>query len=785
MASVSFWAHSENGNGLGVREPLSEHLKHVAASAEEFAAAFGAARQGYLAGVLHDLGKYAEKFQKYLKKQLPRAGDHWSAGSLLALKFGGDYGLYPALAIEGHHAGLSFLKEPGQFWNELVNRLRNADEVTHSRVDELFKQFSADGLSVPKVENGFSLNQRHLVAAMLDLRMLFSTLVDADYLETEAHFEGDAQTPRRPRPSGPPLDHKRAIQALEDYLQELRKSQATDPLNSLRDELQARCREMAGQPPGAYTLSAPTGLGKTLAMLTFALYHAQAHNLRRIIVVMPYINIIDQTVQIYRRIFSPERGFPEGFVLEHHSGYEDRLSGKKDVEDSLERLLAENWDAPIIVTTNVQFFESLFANGPSRCRKLHRVARSVILFDEVQTLPVHLAVATLAALSRLTEREGPYRCTCVFATATQPAFNVLHQRVQQFAPAGWLPTELVADAERFFQATAHRVKTTWRYEEPVRLDELAQELARHQQVMCIVNLKRHAVELFRHLSECLSERERPSLLHLSTALCPRHRHDVLAEINRRLAGQKPLRLIATQCVEAGVDLDFPVVYRALAPLEAVAQAAGRCNRHGRRTAGTLVVFTPWDEKNLYPPGYESAAEATSYYLKQLHRSDPAKLATLLSDPGSIRRYFELFYTVQGYTDPNASLDQERELLQAIGAGDFEVVAKSYQLISRQSLRILVPYERALFDGLLEDLRNGQRGPGWLRQWCRRAAQITVEIFPPKADSSNWNYLEPIEFFPSRGRSRAETHWYRLLPSLPYHTQLGLVFPEEDSVSFIV
>lgn len=784
MAIVNFWAHSANGDGRGIPESLAEHLRRVATCAAEFAGAFGADRQACLAGILHDVGKYAEKFQKYLLQQLPRAGDHWSAGSLLALKFAGDYGLYPALAIEGHHSGLSLLKERRQFWNELVNRLRNANGVTHSRVDELFRRFSDDGLSVPKVENGFSLNQRHLVAAMLDLRMLFSALVDADFLETEAHFEGDAQTPRRPRPSGPLLDHTRAIRALEDYLEELRRSHPTDPLNSLRDELQTRCREIAGGAPGAYTLSAPTGLGKTLAMLTFALYHARAHNLRRIIVVMPYINIIDQTVRIYRRIFSPERGFPEGFVLEHHSGHDEPLD-EGETEGSLRRLLAENWDAPIIVTTNVQFFESLFANGPARCRKLHRIARSVILFDEVQTLPVHLAVATLAALSRLTERTGPYGCTCVFATATQPAFTVLHQRVQKFAPAGWQPTELIPEAEKFFRATAHRVKTTWRHEEPVHLADLAQELAQHRQVMCIVNLKRHAVELFRHLKECLPAGEQPSLLHLSTALCPLHRRDVLAEINRRLADQRPLRLVATQCVEAGVDLDFPVVYRALAPLEAIAQAAGRCNRHGRRSAGTLVVFTPIDEKNLYPPGYESAAEATLYYLKQLRREDPAKLAALLSNPDGIRRYFEVFYSVQGYANPQAILAEERELLDAIGAGDFEVVAKCYRLISQRSLHVLVPYERSLFEGLLDEVRNNPGKPGWLRRWCRRATQITVEIFPPKADSSNWNHLEPIEFFRSRGPSRVEATWYRLLPSLAYDPQLGLVFPEEDNLSFIV
>jgi len=783
VSDTGFRAHSANANGQGVSESLRDHLEYVAKHAEDFAKAFGAGDQARLAGLLHDVGKYADKFQRYLDGELSRAGNHWSAGSLLALKFAKELGVYPAMAIEAHHSGLTwFPPSYEELWNTLCQCLRDSAQVTDSKAGELFKRFSADGLSLPSVSNGLLPKWKHLVAEMLDVRMLFSTLVDADYLETEAHFEGDLQNPRRPRPDGPRLDCAAAIRALDDYLQSLRDQRKDDPLSSLRDELQTRCREMAEQPQGLYTLSAPTGLGKTLAMLTFALHHAQKHGLRRIILVMPYINIIDQTAQIYREIFSPEKGFPEDFVLEHHS-LQDELPESESDEKSLRRLLVENWDAPIILTTNVQFFESLFANRSSRCRKLHRVAKSVILFDEVQTLPTHLAVVTLAALSWLTDKDGPYQTTAVFATATQPAFTALHERVEKYAPAGWRPVEIVSQADRFFRATAHRVEVSWRGDEPLTLATLAGELAQHPQVMCIVNLKRHAMELFRQLRACLPEEEQEWLLHLSTSLCPLHRRQVLERINEGLNNRAPLRLVATQCVEAGVDLDFPVVYRALAPLEAIAQAAGRCNRHARQATGKLVIFTPVDDRDPYPPGYGKAAQATLYYLKQLRGDNRSKLATLLSDPDGITEYFRLLYSLQGYIDPREAVEDETEILSAIQSGNFEDAAKCYRLIPQRTIHLLVPHDRTLFESLISEIEANKGKPGWIRHWCRRAVQITVEIFRPKGTSPHWVHLWPIEFFPSRRSSSVETDWYYLAPSLEYDPRLGLVFPEDD-MSFV-
>lgn len=783
MATPEFWAHSANQQGVGIPEPLREHLSRVACRAEEFASAFGAEQQANLAGVLHDIGKYNDRFQKYLRGEINRAGDHWSMGSLLALFFAKELGACPALAIQAHHSGLSALAfDWQQYWNDLSNYLRRSEIAFNNlRADILVQRLREDGLSIPSVANGLVVNGEHPVSEMLDVRMLFSALVDADFLETEAHFEGDAATPRRPRPSGPILDIDKAIAAFEEYVCEIQRLRGDDPISSLRNELQDICRQAAAAPQGLFTLSAPTGMGKTLAMLAFALYHARQHALRRIILVMPYLSIIDQTAKVYRKIFSPDSGFAENFVLEHHSladaGGVWREGKDQSDGEELSRLLAENWDAPIILTTNVQFLESLFSHKPSRCRKLHRMARSVVLFDEVQTLPLDLTIPTLAALSHLASTR--YRATIVFATATQPAFSHLHDTVKAWAPGGWQPQEIVRDAHRFFQAMGTRVHLDWRHQTPVPLAELGEELAQYEQVLCIVNLKRHAVQLFQSLKECLPPQEQESLFHLSTSMCPLHRQDVLRQITSRLAENRPIRLISTQCVEAGIDLDFPIVYRALGPLEAIAQAAGRCNRHARRPTGRVVVFKPADEHGIYPPGYESATSATELFLSRTNLEKSLEEINLFADPEEIRKYYVLLYTLKG--------QQEDELVQSLKAGDFEKVAELYRLIKSPQFNVFVPYIEALYQELrdeLEKLIGAQSAtPSAVRRWRRRASPMAVNCWPPARGSSHWNALQPIYFWKNKYSSPV-TDWYLLLPSAEYDQQLGLLFPEESS-SFIV
>lgn len=768
-----FLAHSCNDDGAGVAELLREHLRRVADRAARFAAAFGADQQARAAGILHDLGKYADQFQRRLRGSRERGRDHWTVGALAALT-SKNLGLFPALAIAGHHVGLGILTDLGRSCCEMLDALKkDRDKFTSTDRKLLLQRFTADGFQLPKVTQGLNLTNQ-FAADMLDVRMLFSALVDADFLETEAHFRGDAQTPHRPRPDGPLLDIHKAIAALERHVAGVRQAFHDVPMAAARMSLYQACIAAAESPPGLFTLSAPTGAGKTLAMLAFALHHARAHGLRRLVLVMPFLNIIDQTAQVYREIFSRTNGFDDHSVLEHHSvaDYRDPTS-EDEAEDhaaSRARWLTENWDAPIILTTTVQFFESLFSNRPSRCRKLHRLAQSVILFDEVQTLPLKLAVPTLAALSRLADPAGPYRATVLFATATQPAFDALDSRVREsLAASGWRPVEIVPARERpaLYAAAAKRVQIEWRHKTPMDLDELASRLQGHDRVLCIVNLKRHAAGL----AATLRDRGAKGLFHLSTNMCPAHRAKVLETVNRRLLEGAPVRLVATQCVEAGVDLDFPVVYRALAPLEAIAQAAGRCNRHGRGVPGRVIVFKPQDDRTLYPPGYAEAVDATETFLASLAAQTGLDTMEVLNDPERLRAYFRHLYNLSGRatTEP----DDERPLLNAIREGDFREVASLYKLIQRDSIQVLVPYDPEAFQQLVAESRTlPQSSPGAVRDWCRRAAPYAVGLYRPRTVAPILPFLEPVSFS-HRQAEWQDAEWFVALPELCYDPLLGV------------
>ncbi len=779
-----YYAHSANDDGQGVCELLSEHLRRVAETAARFAALFGADEQACAAGLLHDLGKYTQRFQQHLFNANIRAGDHWSAGAGALAAYYESWGIYPALAVLGHHAGLSRLYRKAKLLCREINRqmTHNADKFTGTDVGSMRAAFQADGFSLPAIHRGFRPTENgHLVADMLDVRMLFSALVDADFLETEAHFNGNAQEPRRPRPPGPKLDVQQGIAALEKYIDQMRKRYAHSPMRRIRDELLDHCIRKAEEPTGLFTLAAPTGAGKTLAMLAFALHHARRHNLRRIVLVMPFLNIIDQTAQVYRCIFSQENGFSPHTVLEHHSlaEYEENpdTSGTEDYSRSLPRLLAENWDAPVVLTTTVQFFESLFANRPSRCRKLHRLARSVILFDEVQTLPPHLAVATLAALSRLADPQGPYGSTVLFATATQPSFEALDNRVRQLAPSGWQPREIVPDPAPLYGPASQRVRICWRHQEPLSPEELADELAgQERSTLCIVNLKRHAATLARLLHERLGR----GVLHLSTNMCPAHRAAVLDQVRKRLSAGQPLWLVATQCVEAGVDLDFPLVYRALGPLEAVAQAAGRCNRHGQREQGTLVVFQLKDQGRSYPPGYGEAVDATETFLNLLAEQGDLNQQEIINNPQRIREYFRHLYAATGRSSTDFTRADEAKLLDAIQGGNFEEVAQQYRLISKHAINIIVPYEPEKVKELRGELLQVPRlTPGAIRRWMGRATPYAVNIYRPDPQADIWNYLEPIQFSRRQELENDQAQWFRLLDPGAYDPLVGLTTDSFD------
>jgi CRISPR-associated endonuclease/helicase Cas3 len=759
------YAHS--ANRAGIQHRLRDHLSSVSRLAGEFAGNEPWADEARLAGLLHDLGKYGDRFQARLRGE-DQGLDHWSQGAWLALME--HKAIAAALAIQGHHIGLQYLSKDGCSGLNLKTLTLNHPlqlSLSSHCLDELKTRLAADGLTAtqpPGTVCGMELSSR--IDRMLDIRLLFSALVDADFLDTEAHFEGE-DTGKRYRKPGPDLQPERAAALLLSHIERLQtETQANSRVAEVRVALRKACLDAAESSTGLFTLTAPTGSGKTLAMLAFALAHARKHGLRRVIMVIPHLSIIEQTAQIYREIFVPH--FGEEYVLEHHSlagtGAErnraDNEGNQAEDPERRRRLLAENWDAPLIVTTSVQMLESLFSNRPSTCRKLHRLARSVILFDEVQTLPAALAVPTLAALSHLAKAHAS---SIVFATATQPAFSHLHEAVRRHCPAGWQPREIVPQPGALF-TPLKRVTVDWGDpDHPLSWPTLAERLEQHPQTLCIVNLKRHATDLW----TLLQERD---ALHLSTHLCPAHRQDVLATVRQRLDQGKPVRLVATQCIEAGVDVDFPVVYRAYAPLDAIIQAAGRCNREGKRKElGRTHVFMPEDER--YPPGggYEQAAQVTQMLLKRLGKAHMA-----LDDPEFIIAYYRELYSIAGIDEH----PKTKALLEHVKAGAFPEIAREYRLIERDTVNILVPYEPYLDE--YQRLCELADKSGLTRDWIRQARPLTVSRFRPKPEDPIWDSLLAVQQF-RRGRRDMQEDWFIYAVKEHYHGMLGLNPPGELNI----
>ncbi len=752
-----YYSHSPAPSGK--IEYLSSHLNAVSKRASEYALPLGLKEKARIAGLLHDLGKYGFLFQKRLEGK-ERGIDHWSIGAWAALK---EFRCaVTALAVQGHHIGLQ--RADGDSLKGIrPDRLIKAHplglRVSEPDIDlqQFLERFSNDGLTLPQTLNTLAISQNTLpIEAMLETRMLFSTLVDADFIETEAHFQSTDGVNKSYRPEGPTLQPDKALHVLQEHLQKLTKLQhVSERVLSLRADLQNACRVAASTAQGLFTLTAPTGSGKTLSMLTFALEHAIVHNLRRIIVVIPYLSIIEQTAQVYRGIFNEL--FGNEYILEDHS-LAGTHSGNKGAGDSddlqiLRNQLAENWDAPIIVTTSVQLLESLFANRSSSCRKLHRLAGSVILFDEVQTLPKNLIVPTLASLSYLSDR---FNSSVVFSTATQPAFGALDEAVTYYCNSGWKPREIVSKKVELF-SRARRTKVLWPdLSRKVSWPELANKISCHNQVLCIVNLKRHACVLYDELCNLKVD----GLYHLSTNMCPAHRGEILEKVRSRLRDGKSCRLVSTQCVEAGVDVDFPVVFRSLGPMDAIAQAAGRCNRNGRMEAGLVHVFIP-DDEQLCPPGpYEQATSVTLVILQQYSTTPPD-----MDDPELFNEYYRNLFS---YSAPE---NQNKELQEAIKVLDFPDVALKYRLIDKPSINVLVPYDIELFNQLKSEAEDA----GLNRRWIARARPYSIGLYKPGKFEP---YLEPVPLKYGRQRGASED-WFIYLNKDDYDKAKGLVMRSDD------
>lgn len=672
----------------GERQLLSEHLAHVGSIAGCFADAFGALEWGRAAGFLHDWGKATKRFQDRLDGASFKV-DHSTAGAQQAVKIFGQPGRLLAACIAGHHAGLADGKSERD--SCLASRLARQDFPVPIRRDELLSPGAIGKIPIsvagPKVTR-----QRLAFQVSFFVRMLFSCLVDADRLDSEWFTDPDRADLRQDHPSLRELQ-RRFSKEMQSFLS------ATDPkpINVRRRKILEDCLREASDLPGLFSLTVPTGGGKTRSSLGFALRHAMCHGMKKIIYVIPFMSIIEQNAAVFRDILGKDA------VLEHHSSFDPAGLWKGDMAFSAEshkfELAAENWDAPLIVTTGVQFFESLFSSHPSRCRKLHNIARSVVILDEAQMLPVHLLLPCLEALRELTTNYGT---SVVLCTATQPALKVNPEFEVGLANV----REIMENPEELYREFK-RVEV----KPPLKLtkNQLVQTLERYEQVLCIVNTRREAREIFQGLAAA------EGTYHLSALMCPEHRSEKIDAIKERLDNELPCRVVSTRLIEAGVDIDFPVVFRAMGGIDSIAQAAGRCNREDNlQHCGTLFVFEL--EGTTLPPPFRAPAEVAAEVMRK-YPHDPLCLA-------AVEDYFRMLYWRAG-----DQLDSKRILVDLAeyaqeGFFPFDRVSRLFRLIETEGEPILIPYDdkaRAVIDGL-----RYATYPGSL---LRQGQRYAVQVFP--------------------------------------------------------
>ncbi|NLW50824.1 MAG: CRISPR-associated endonuclease Cas3'' [Candidatus Brocadiaceae bacterium] len=704
MAHPEFYAHApEAGSTRTDWHVLRTHLETVASLARRFADAFGAGEWGYIAGLWHDIGKYQQRFQDRLRGQAVSV-EHSGPAAALAMAADARKSRPIAFAAAGHHGGLPNPRMSGPgLPSPLAERLEKAARLLAEIWEDLppaVRDASLPALPthLTKASPGAAGSKRLTRSIEFWTRFLFSALVDADWLDTESYFRPDIGA-RRSAFESIELLRKRLDGYIDHIVAGLDASVRASGVNQARAHVLDACRKAAAAAPGVFSLTVPTGGGKTLSAMSFALRHAVFHGLRRVIVVIPYTSIIEQNAHEYRKALGAAN------VVEHHSNLDVARVKQALGEEMAGRheLATENWDAPVIVTTSVQFFESLFANGPSRCRKLHNIARSVIILDEVQTVPPHFLLSIVEALEELTNHYG---CSLVLSTATPPS---LKER-QRFENGLRNVRDIVPESEALDTKLA-RVRYHWPEQDapPVAWESLASELARHEQVLCIVHRRADA----RLLAEMLAQlQDEESVHHLSALMCPEHRTLVLEGVKGALISGRPCRVVSTQLVEAGVDVDFPVVYRAMAGLDSIVQAAGRCNREGRHDRGDVFLF----RAPTRPPAgtLRKAMESAETLLHEVGNGLQPDCPTLID------RFFRMLYSKE--TLDARQIQTHRQEL------NFATVDRNFRLIEDGFSRpVIVPYGEA--PALVADVQRD--GPS--REARRRLQRYVVSIYPNAFD----------------------------------------------------
>lgn len=669
----------------GRKQRLLDHLKGTSELAGKFAKVFGAEEWGKMAGLYHDVGKYSQGFQDRILKNGVRV-DHSTAGALLMKKIKNGC---LSLCIASHHSGLLnmgsriSLEDEGTLQGRLKKKLTGKLDYTAYRQELPEPQQLTTNPKFLYPQDGF--------APSFFVRMLFSCLVDADFLDTE-QFVSDGAVQRGGFASIQVLH-----EAFFDYYRQF--NHPVTPINMKRHEIYSQCLAAAEKKPGMFSLTVPTGGGKTLSSLAFALQHAVKYQKQRIIYVIPYTSIIEQTADIFRNIVGLEN------VIEHHMNvdYDD-----KNEDDKLQRkkLATENWDAPIIVTTNVQFFESLFAAKTSRCRKIHNIANSVIIFDEAQMLPEPYLRPCIRVIGELAVN---YRCSAVLCTATQPNLESYFSQIGTKLAV----REICPDVQALYEFFR---RVTYQFLDVDSLDQLAEKLNEHEQVLCVTNSKKDAQTLYKSIKS-------EGCYHLSTFMCPAHRRKVLSIIRQRLQEGLPCKVISTSLIQAGVDVDFPVAYREIAGLDSIIQTAGRCNREGKQRAeNSMVYIYDLNKSNNQIPSFVKRPMEVTRMVAARH-SDIASVE-------SIKAYFNELHYVIG----NEQLDSKNILNKLEGKNiPFAEIGKEFKLIEEEGKNVFIPLpDEPENQRILEKLKLGLRS----RSLLRKAGQYMVSVY-----NKQWKQLQ--------------------------------------------
>jgi CRISPR-associated endonuclease/helicase Cas3 len=726
MSNGPYYAHTPPDHDPNRWQTMREHATNVAELAARFAVPFGVEKLARWVGWLHDVGKYSDEFQKYLrdchkaklaKTRPPKAGsaEHKCGGTKLVLennKLPRDARIALAACVLGHHGGLP--TAGFELLDNIVARVEEDAKNGVAMLETAIRRAREDCAEVNDAQpkDYSDVTDGDVFTREMMTRFIFSCLVDADSLDTERHFNEDRADLR---------GSLKFDDVGEQWLQTLKDKQAdmvrhlddqNSNVNQVRREVYEACLAAAELQPGLFSLTVPTGGGKTRSSLAFALAHATRHNLKRIIYAIPYTSIIDQTAAVFRDLLGDDA------VLEHHSAVDPRAYKSEDEDDDVDqaedareqkrRLDAENWNAPLIVTTTVQLFESLFANKTSRCRKVHHIAKSVIILDEVQTLPPSLIAPLISGLNTLIERFG---VTVVLCTATQPALSGKSRYLEGLPPA----TPIV-QPDRTAQHFAELKRVTYRVQpETWSWEQVAAEMkSKPTSCLTVLNTKKDALAVLAALKDGRA-------YHLSTLLCGAHRKKSLDEIRRALKAERlggpPVMLVSTQVIEAGVDVDFARVLRAKAPLDRVIQCGGRCNREGERgvSESTVTVFDPVE--GGVPPGeYRPATDLAWALVRDNPNFD-------FDSPNVVTQYFAALYDSLGAGVDKMNVQSDRRSLR------FPDVAKKVRLIKDDTVPVLVPYDEEEFEDIERTIRwRVKLGWGMNRELWQRIQPFTVAIY---------------------------------------------------------